>query len=105
MTPEIDDIDKKLINHIQSQFPVQPHPYRVLAEQFGMTKEEVISKWGEADIVNKLSTRDASGSQEEEWVYKAKRYTPLPLDSGYLHKNKYLYFDGNNLTLISDEPK
>jgi hypothetical protein len=71
----------------------------------GMSKEEVISKWGDPDLVNKLSAKDASGSQEEEWVYKARRYTPVPLDTGYLHKNKYLYFDGNNLTLISSEPK
>ena len=41
MISKINDIDKKLINHIQSQFPVQSHPYRVLAEQFGMTEEEV----------------------------------------------------------------
>ena len=73
--------------------------------RIGMSKEEVISKWGEPDLVNKLSTSDAMGSQGEEWVYKARRYTPVPLDAGYLHKNKYLYFDGNNLTLISDEPR
>lgn len=73
--------------------------------KIGMSKEEVISKWGEADIVNKLSTKDASGSQGEEWVYKARRYTPVPLDAGYLHKNKYLYFDGKNLIEISNEPK
>ncbi len=71
----------------------------------GMSKEEVISKWGEPDLVNELSAKDACGSREEEWVYKAKRITPVPLDSGYLHKNKYLYFDGNNLTLISNEPR
>ena len=41
MIPGIDDIGKKLINHIQSKFPVQPYPYRTLAEQFGMTEEEV----------------------------------------------------------------
>jgi hypothetical protein len=70
-----------------------------------MSKEEVISKWGEPDLINKLPATDASGSQKEEWVYKARRYTPVPLDTGYLHKNKYLYFDGNNLTFINDEPK
>ena len=80
--------------------PLGPESIRV-----GMTKEEVASKWGEPDLVNELPSRDASGSRGEEWVYKAKRYTPVPLDSGYLNKNKYLYFDGNNLTFIGDEPK
>ena len=81
------------------------HPLGQETIRVGMSKEEVISKWGEPDIINKLPVKDASGSQGEEWVYKAKRYTPVPLDSGYLHKNKYLYFDGNNLAGISSEPR
>lgn len=81
------------------------HPLGRESIRVGMSKEEVISKWGEPDIVNTLPAKDASASQGEEWVYKARRYTPVPLDAGYLHKNKYLYFDGNNLTLISDEPE
>ena len=81
------------------------HPLGRESIRVGMSKGEVISKWGEPDIVNTLPAKDASASQGEKWVYKAKRFTPIPLDSGYLHKNKYLYFDGNNLTLISDEPE
>ena len=93
------------INPFEAPGEVIRHPLGPESIRVGMSKEEVISKWGESDIVNKLSAKDASGSQEEEWVYKARRYTPIPLDAGYLHKNKYLYFDGNNLTLITDEPK
>lgn len=84
---------------------VLSHPLGKETIKIGMTKDEVILKWGEPDLVNKMPAKDASGSKGEEWVYKAKRYTPVPLDSGYLHKNKYLYFDGNNLAVISDEPK
>ncbi|MBL7071769.1 MAG: hypothetical protein ISS26_06340 [Candidatus Omnitrophica bacterium] len=71
----------------------------------GMSKDEVVSNWSEPDIVNILPAKDAIGSQGEEWVYRARRYTPVPLDSGYLNKNKYLYFDGNNLVAIMDEPR
>ena len=81
------------------------HPLGRESRRVGMSKEEVISKWGEPDMANTLPATDASASQGEEWVYKARRYTPVPLDAGYLHKNKYLYFDGNNLTQISDEPE
>ena len=70
----------------------------------GMSKGEVRSKWGDPDIVNILPATDASASPGEEWVYKARRYSPVPLDAGYLHKNKYLYFDGEYLTVMSDEP-
>jgi len=70
----------------------------------GMSKEEVISKWGEPDLINPQPAVDASRSKAEEWVYKAKKFTPVPLDSGYLNKNMYLYFDGNNLVKLSENP-
>lgn len=81
------------------------HPLGQETIRVGMSKEEIISKWGEPDIVNILPAKDASASQCEEWVYKAKRFAPVPLDAGYLNRNKYLSFDGNNLTTITDEPK
>ena len=93
------------IDPFETPGEVMRHPLGSESIRVGMSKEEVISKWGEPDIVNKLPAKDASGSQGEEWVYKARRYTPVPIDTGYLHKNKYLYFDGNNLTSIGDEPK
>jgi len=93
------------INPFEAPGEVMRHPLGSESIRLGMSKEEIISKWGEPDIVNKLPAKDASGSQGEEWVYKAKRVMPVPLDAGYLHKNKYLYFDGNNLTLITNEPK
>ena len=93
------------IDPFEAPGEVLRHPLGRESIRAGMSKEEVISKWGEPDITNTLPPTDASGSQGEEWVYKAKRYTPVPLDTGYLHKNKYLYFDGNNLTTISSEPK
>ena len=93
------------IDPFETPAEVIRHPLGTESIRIGMSKEEVISKWGEPDITNKLPATDVSGSQGEEWVYKARRYTPVPVDVGYLHKNKYLYFDGNNLTLISNEPK
>ena len=81
------------------------HPLGTESIRVGMTKNEVISYWGEPDLVNPLPTTDASNSQGEEWVYKASKYTPVPIDKGYLNSNKYLYFDGKNLTKISNEPR
>ena len=81
------------------------HPLGTESIKIGMSKEEVISKWGKPHIINELGAADTSGTQREEWVYKAQRLTPVPIDAGYLYKNKYLYFDGNNLTRISDELK
>jgi DNA-binding Lrp family transcriptional regulator len=36
----IDKIDKKILNLIQSQFPVQSRPYDILAKQLGMSEKE-----------------------------------------------------------------
>jgi len=93
------------IDPFETSGEVMRNPLGRESIKLGMTKGEVRSKWGDPDIVNILPTKDVSASQGEEWLYKARRYSPVPLDSGYLHKNQYLYFDGNNLTTLSDEPK
>jgi DNA-binding Lrp family transcriptional regulator len=40
----MDERDKELLNLIQAEFPVEPHPYRVLGEKLDMTEEEVLSR-------------------------------------------------------------
>jgi siroheme decarboxylase len=36
--------DKELLNQIQTGFPVEPHPYRVLGERLNMTEAEVLQR-------------------------------------------------------------
>ena len=93
------------INPFEMPGEVIRRPLGPASIKIGMSKEEVVSKWGEPDIVNKLAVENVIGGINEEWVYKAKRYTPIPIDAGYLNKTQYLYFDGNNLARISDEPR
>jgi len=40
----MDDIDKKIINHLQGGFPVCESPYQVVAEQLGLTEGELIKR-------------------------------------------------------------
>jgi siroheme decarboxylase len=40
----MDKKDKQLLNQIQSAFPVESHPYRVLGEKIGMDEDEVIQR-------------------------------------------------------------
>ncbi len=93
------------INPFEVPGEVLNHPLGTESIGTGSAKEEVIREWGKPDIINKLGAQDETGTQREEWVYKARRVTPVSVDAGYLSKNKYLYFDGNHLTLISSEPK
>lgn len=37
---ELDNVDRSILNIIQSGFPVDPHPYRVIADGAGITEEE-----------------------------------------------------------------
>ncbi|MDV0445328.1 hypothetical protein MmiAt1_09020 [Methanimicrococcus sp. At1] len=43
-TVELDDIDRKLINLIQLNFPISAHPFEEIANEIGTTEEIVISK-------------------------------------------------------------
>ncbi len=36
--------DRELLNVIQADFPVEPHPYRVIGEKLGMDQEEVLAR-------------------------------------------------------------
>lgn len=40
----MDSIDKKLLNRIQSNFPVVSHPFQELGEELGLSEAEVIKR-------------------------------------------------------------
>ncbi|MBI5181535.1 MAG: Lrp/AsnC family transcriptional regulator, partial [Nitrospirae bacterium] len=53
----MDKIDKQILNKIQTDFPVAERPYKVIAEEFGLTEEAVIScvkKLKESGIIRRL---------------------------------------------------
>jgi len=41
---KLDEIDRKIINKIQSFFPIEPRPFRVLAKSLDLTEEDVIAR-------------------------------------------------------------
>lgn len=42
--PEMDDMDRRIINTLQGGFPVCEHPYAVAAEGLGVSEKELISR-------------------------------------------------------------
>lgn len=44
MKQNLDDIDKSIINRIQSDFPISHRPYQVIAENLGLQEDEVIKR-------------------------------------------------------------
>lgn len=42
--PILDEIDRRIINRIQSDFPITPRPYQEIAGELALTEEEVIER-------------------------------------------------------------
>ena len=40
----IDDIDRDILNQIQSDFPITPRPYLTIAAELGLTEDEVLKR-------------------------------------------------------------
>ena len=70
--------------------------------KIGMTKNEVQSIYGDPSGKETVTSSEWAG-EREEWFYNAK-YTSLPMNAGFLAKNLYIYFDGNNVTNVTKEP-
>ncbi|MEW6698203.1 MAG: AsnC family transcriptional regulator [Bacillota bacterium] len=41
---QLDQLDRRLLNLVQSEFPICPQPYQVLAEQLGVTEQEILQR-------------------------------------------------------------
>ncbi len=41
---QIDDVDRTILNRIQSDFPITPSPYAEIAEELGLTEKIVIDR-------------------------------------------------------------
>lgn len=65
----------------------------------GMSKTEVVSIYGEPDVKS-IVVSEGWNKPREEWFYRA-RYPVIPVNTGYLSDDLYLYFDGDSLTNIS----
>lgn len=42
--PDIDSINKKILNHIQLKFPIDARPYRVLAQTLKLSEDELLKR-------------------------------------------------------------
>jgi DNA-binding Lrp family transcriptional regulator len=41
---QIDSRDRDLLNEIQARFPIEPHPYKVIADRIGVPEDEVLTR-------------------------------------------------------------
>ena len=55
--PPIDDTDRRILNRIQSKFPITPRPYKTIAEELGLSEDETlrrISRLKDKDIIRRI---------------------------------------------------
>ena len=44
MAVEMDELDKAILNRIQTRFPLAPRPFNSIAQELGTTEEEVLTR-------------------------------------------------------------
>ena len=57
----LDDMDRMILNEIQSNLPIEPRPYQVLAEKLRCSEEEVLRR------VQEMKDRDVIRRILESW--------------------------------------
>lgn len=115
--------DCELLNHIQSDFPLQSHPFAVIADQIGMTEEAVIKRLQELDQsgaisrfgavfkpnVTGVSTLVAMAVPEKDIEQTAELINATPgVNHNYLREHRYnLWFViiGRNRAELDDRLK
>jgi len=88
------------IETIPTPADVISSPLGTESVKIGMTKGQVKDIWGEPDSVTNEEIKETKRIREV-WIYRA-RARQIPIDAGYLSKTHRLYFDGDNLTGITE---
>lgn len=52
----MDDLDRQIINSLQGNFPIEDHPYQIIAEQLGMSEDDLLTRL-KVLLENKTLTR------------------------------------------------
>lgn len=53
----MDDPDRKIINELQENFPLEANPYDIMAENLGITSEQLwrrVTAWVESGVIRRL---------------------------------------------------
>lgn len=61
----MDELDKRILNEIQSEFPIVVHPFREVGRRLGLTEDEVIRRikgLKETGIIRRIGGNFHSGS-------------------------------------------
>lgn len=105
MEHHMDDLDKAILNRIQSRFPLDPRPFAAIADELATTEDDVlerVARLKEADIIRRIggnfvpgkvgfvSTLCAACVPEEKVDLFARTVNTFPgVTHNYLRENRY----------------
>ncbi|MGD9261581.1 MAG: AsnC family transcriptional regulator [Desulfobacterales bacterium] len=62
--PKLDDMDKAILNRIQSNFPITSRPYQAVGQELGLTENEVldrVTRLKKAGIIRRIGANFVPG--------------------------------------------
>ena len=91
-TPSLDDLDRAILNEIQSHFPIDSRPYAEVGRRVGASEEEVLARvtaMAEAGIIRRLGANFTSRKLGYTSTLVAARVAPESLDHFVAVVNRY----------------
>jgi DNA-binding Lrp family transcriptional regulator len=114
---ELDDLDRAILNEIQSHFPLVPRPYAEMGKRVGATEEQVLARvqaLHDAGIIRRIGANFTSRKLGYTSTLCAARVPPENLERfatvvnrypgvthNYLRKHRYNVW----FTLIAESPE
>lgn len=94
MTPKtpLDDLDRSILNEIQSRFPLVPRPYAEMGQRLGATEAEILTrvrKMHEAGIIRRIGANFTSRKLGYTSTLCAARVPPESLERFAAVVNRY----------------
>lgn len=91
-TQELDDLDRAILNEIQSNFPLAPRPYAEMGKRVGAGEEEVLARvtaMHDAGIIRRIGANFTSRKLGYTSTLCAARVPPENLESFAAVVNRY----------------
>ncbi|MEK9659029.1 MAG: AsnC family transcriptional regulator [Chloroflexota bacterium] len=90
--PEQDEIDQRLLNLVQSDFPLADRPYQAMAQQLGTSEEDVLARvrrWKKANVIRQVGAIFDTRKLGYKTTLVAFRYAPDKLERGARYVNRH----------------
>jgi DNA-binding Lrp family transcriptional regulator len=91
-TQSLDDLDRAILNEIQSHFPIDTRPYAAVGRRVGASEDEVLARvaaMAEAGIIRRLGANFTSRKLGYTSTLVAARVKPASLDQFVAVVNRY----------------